>query len=381
MYGDEDMIDNQIAAVGEFFRQMIPGSHLVAFPGKGHSPQVSSITRFHKELEVFITANDCNIVGSGMAATTRYVTSSGQQIAYQTKGCGTSNSNGRQVIIFLSGVGFTSEGWNNQLNYFGTDYCVIVPDFRGMGRSAQSGPTTYNNDTDVADVVAILNSLSITSAVVVGHDRGGHIAQGLAIHYPSMVSKLVLVDASPSFVNYPGWDLALNASSILGLEGYLLADRAGWTNVFLTSAFDTTGCTLDSTTRTFYQDNLDNITTERLSADITSLTTIILTDQLSKITMPTLVLYGDGDAICPGIAAIGDYFRVNLADAYLVGFHPVGHMPMATGASRFNSEVLSFVDGSAKMCDYPGSSSGGVKLQLQLWVLAALLMAVSMANF
>ena len=75
---------------------------------------------------------------------------------------------------------------------------VIRYDHRDTGKSSavdfQKHP--YDLDTLVQDAVAVLRGYEINSAVIVGLSMGGYIAQLMAIDYPDMVEKLVLISTT-----------------------------------------------------------------------------------------------------------------------------------------------------------------------------------------
>ncbi len=63
---------------------------------------------------------------------------------------------------------------------------------RGLPPSAVGGPFTVAQH--VADAVAVLDTLGIEQAVVLGHSWGGHLALHLALAQPGRVAGLVIVD-------------------------------------------------------------------------------------------------------------------------------------------------------------------------------------------
>src|SRR5579872_6633951 len=63
---------------------------------------------------------------------------------------------------------------------------------RGLPPSAVGGPFTVAKH--VADAVAVLDTLGIEQAVVLGHSWGGHLALHLALVQPGRVAGLVIVD-------------------------------------------------------------------------------------------------------------------------------------------------------------------------------------------
>lgn len=63
---------------------------------------------------------------------------------------------------------------------------------RGLAPSAVTGPFTV--EQHVADAVAVLDTLGIDKAVVLGHSWGGFLALNLALAHPERITGLVLVD-------------------------------------------------------------------------------------------------------------------------------------------------------------------------------------------
>ncbi len=63
---------------------------------------------------------------------------------------------------------------------------------RGLTPSAVSGP--FSVERHVADAVAVLDTVGMGRAVVLGHSWGGHLALQLALARPDRVAGLVIVD-------------------------------------------------------------------------------------------------------------------------------------------------------------------------------------------
>ena len=99
---------------------------------------------------------------------------------------------GATPLVLLHGWSFDGEmTFFNVIEGFAERFRVIVPDYRGHGKSDWiRGPYEI---ADVADDVAgVLEALQITNAVVMGYSMGGMVAQELAHRHPSMVGRLVL---------------------------------------------------------------------------------------------------------------------------------------------------------------------------------------------
>ena len=92
---------------------------------------------------------------------------------------------------------------------------LIAPDLRGRGASnALAGP--FGMAAHATDLVAVLDHLEVTRAVVVGHSMGAWVGATLAARYPERVSSLLLVDGGLPQTLPEGVDLETHAAAVLG---------------------------------------------------------------------------------------------------------------------------------------------------------------------
>ncbi len=79
-------------------------------------------------------------------------------------------------------------------------YRVLVPDHRGFGDSDR--PESGYGIRELADdAAALLDALSVDRATLVGHSLGSFVARRLAIAHPDRVARLVLIGTGFSPVN------------------------------------------------------------------------------------------------------------------------------------------------------------------------------------
>src|SRR5436309_5767334 len=99
------------------------------------------------------------------------------------------------TIILLVGLGAKRQGYYKQLPVFGRSYRTIALDYRDVGDSDEvREPYTIKDLAE--DTVAVMRALDIRQAHIIGISMGGFIALELALHYPQIVEKLVLVVTS-----------------------------------------------------------------------------------------------------------------------------------------------------------------------------------------
>jgi pimeloyl-ACP methyl ester carboxylesterase len=112
----------------------------------------------------------------------------GASLYYEASGSG-------PYLILIEGLGVATWLWEKQVPEFAKHFTTIVYDNRGVGKSDKpAGPYTIGMMAD--DLAALLDSLKISRAHLLGVSMGGFIAQDFAVRYPQKVDRLILVSTS-----------------------------------------------------------------------------------------------------------------------------------------------------------------------------------------
>ena len=96
--------------------------------------------------------------------------------------------NGPPVVLLHGGLA-SSDYWGNQVRALMPHHQVILVDSRGHGRSTRNAEP-FGYDLMADDVVALLDTLQIPRADVVGWSDGGILGLDLAIRHPTRVGKV-----------------------------------------------------------------------------------------------------------------------------------------------------------------------------------------------
>jgi pimeloyl-ACP methyl ester carboxylesterase len=94
-------------------------------------------------------------------------------------------------LVLISGLGYPMWQWHLMLPYLEKHFQVITLDNRGVGQSDRPGGP-YTASMLAKDTVGLLDALGIDKAIVMGHSMGGFVAQAMALEYPLKVEKLIL---------------------------------------------------------------------------------------------------------------------------------------------------------------------------------------------
>jgi pimeloyl-ACP methyl ester carboxylesterase len=99
------------------------------------------------------------------------------------------------VIVAVHGITASHVAWRAAVRALleRVDACVLAPDLRGRGRSAQL-PVHARFETHVDDLVAVLDHLGVERALLAGHSMGAYVVARMAADRPERACGVVLVD-------------------------------------------------------------------------------------------------------------------------------------------------------------------------------------------
>jgi pimeloyl-ACP methyl ester carboxylesterase len=100
------------------------------------------------------------------------------------------------LMLFLHGFPEFWGEWRNLLPEFGKDHLAVAPDMRGYNLSDKPvEPEQYQMRYLVEDIRVLAEHLGYRSFTLVAHDWGGIVAWNFAMIYPSMLDRLVIINA------------------------------------------------------------------------------------------------------------------------------------------------------------------------------------------
>jgi len=168
-----------------------------------------SIVRQRLALAVLLVfAASLSAVAQADAATNKIVSRTaevdGVQFHYMTAGKG-------PAVVLIHGYAETSQMWKPIIPLLAQRFTVIAPDLPGIGDSSIPADG-MDMKTAATRVHALVRSLGVEKAEVVGHDIGLMVAYAYAAQFPSEVTKLVVMDAFLPGV--AGWEDVYNNPGI-----------------------------------------------------------------------------------------------------------------------------------------------------------------------
>lgn len=108
-------------------------------------------------------------------------------------------------VILLHGFPETWYAWRHQIPVLGQRYRLIVPDLRGYG-ATEKPAAGYDKRTMARDIRALMSTLGIERAPVIGHDRGARVGLRLAKDHPDAVERFAALDNIPTRIIFERMD-------------------------------------------------------------------------------------------------------------------------------------------------------------------------------
>jgi rifampin ADP-ribosylating transferase len=208
---------------------------------------------------------------------------------------------------------------------------VVTFDQRGHGASDKPG-TGYDLPTVADDALALLEVLDLPPTVVVGTSSGGYVAQQLAVAHPERVAGLVLVGAPRSLQGRPPFlDEVAQLTDPIDPE---------WMRASL-EWFPRFQQVPDWFVDDRVQDGLACPARVHMSS-LLGLIDAVPPTQVGTITAPTVIIWGERDALLP--RADADLLHAAIPDSRLVVLSDTGHLVLWEQPAQVASEVMSLIE-------------------------------------
>ncbi len=250
----------------------------------------------------------------------------GIELYYEVSGDG-------EPLLLLHGLGSSTRDWELQTPVFAEHFQAITVDMRGHGRSAKP-PGPYSVPLFAQDTAMVLQELGVTAVRVVGISMGGMIAFQLALDFPQLIKKMVIVNSMPELVprtlkeKFQIWQ-RYAITRIMGMRrmGEFLSQR-------LFPKPEQAEFRERFAERWAQNDQRAYLTATKALAGWS------VTERLGEIGCPTLVIAADED-YWP--VAAKEAYTAQIPDGRLVIFEDSRHVTPIDQTQRFNQTVLHFL--------------------------------------
>jgi non-heme chloroperoxidase len=283
---------------------------------------------------------DASEAGQAIDASGEQVERSGHDLSVRNLG-----GDGRPVVL-IHGWPLSSESWSEQASVLSeAGFHVVAYDRRGFGRSDPGD--RYDYDTLADDLANILTDFDLTDVTLVGFSMGGgEVARYVSRHGQDRLHSVVFAAAVPPFLlktdDNPDGPLTEDAAAEMrsGLE----KDRDAFFEDF-TTAFFSAGDELkvSEEQRRAAVELCRQSDQDAALGCMEAFGTTDFRQDLRSVTVPTLVIHGDGDAIVP-LEGSGQLTHQAIKNSELVVLRDAPHGCNVSHAQEFNHALLQFLD-------------------------------------
>jgi pimeloyl-ACP methyl ester carboxylesterase len=236
-------------------------------------------------------------------------------------------------VVLLHGGNLDSRMWDDQVPYLAKSFTVTRYDIRPYGRSA----TTEKGFSSVDDLTALMDSLGIQQASLVGLSLGGRIAIDFALTHPSRVDKLVLMGPGLTGFAFNENDEAVKAMLARAQSG----DAQGAMDLWLQHPMMASAMArpaLAPRIRQIARDNAKIWTALAVGERVPAPPAI---KRLGEIRAPTLLIVGERDV--PDIQKIVKLLASGVRGARTETIPAAAHMPNMEDPERVNRILGTFL--------------------------------------
>ncbi|MDX5480522.1 MAG: alpha/beta hydrolase, partial [Hymenobacteraceae bacterium] len=230
---------------------------------------------------------------------------SGETVAYVDQG------KGRETIIFIHGLGSYLPAWDKNIAELSQNYRTIALDLPGYGKSskenAQVGMNSY-----AQTVLELMDRLKLKQAVLAGHSMGGQIAMTAALLAPERVKKLIL--AAPA-----GLETFTEQQKQLFKVTVTPESVQQTTPEQVAASYQVNFYKMPSDAQHMVEERLKMAESAQfgdysraVARSVAAMVDEPVHDQLPQLQMPTLIVFGEQDALIPN-----KYFNPTLTTKYV----------------------------------------------------------------
>ena len=258
----------------------------------------------------------------------KFISINGNNIRYLESG------ESEKTIVLVHGLGASAERWEFVIPEFSKHYRVIVPDLIGFGYSDKP-LVDYTTEFFSDFLSSFFQELGLNKTNIIGSSLGGQIIVKYASDQLHTIDHLVLV--SPS---------GIMKSSTPALDAYIMAalypDIESAKNAFEMMAGGTRQVQQKVIEDFVKRMKLPNAKMAFMSTLLGLKNSELTTNSLKKISVPTLIIWGEHDPVIP--IKYADEFVSSIQDCRFYMMDNSGHTPYVDDPKMFAKLVLDFLE-------------------------------------
>ena len=240
------------------------------------------------------------------------------------------------IIILIHGFPFNKTMWNKQVDMLIENWRVIAYDIRGFGNSG-AGTADFSIELFVDDLIDLMDTLKIETAMLCGLSMGGYIALNAMENFPKRFNALILCDTNCMADTPEAAEKRMKTVESIQEKGLEQYANDSVKKLFAPESFVT---------------NKEKIATVKemiMEASVQSLSKTLVAlsrrketcTNLHRISIPVLIVVGKEDQITPPDAA--RLMQKSIKGSILKIIEHAGHLSNIENSYEFNIQLEKFV--------------------------------------
>jgi len=249
-------------------------------------------------------------------------------------------------VILIHGWPMSHEMWEYQImDLVRAGNRVIAYDRRGFGQSSRPWEG-YDYDTLADDLKALIDQLGLEEITLVGFSMGGgEVVRYFSRHGGKGVEKAVLISAiTPSMLKTESNPNGVEQSVFEGMGNQILKDRISFLEDFGKNFFGVSllNNPVSSVALDYYRALCANASPKATMECLFSFSQTDFTEEMEKVTVPTLLIHGDSDKIVP-LLATSERVHLALPHSQFLIYEDAPHGLFFTDQNKLNQDLINFI--------------------------------------
>ncbi|MFH1987326.1 MAG: alpha/beta hydrolase [Pseudomonadota bacterium] len=250
----------------------------------------------------------------------------------------------KQSIVFVNGLGTDQRVWSALAAAFEDTFRLVLFDhvgsipasFESFSRNQLHYLNASGYAQDLLEICAILRLSGNT--ILIGHSLGAVVGMLASIRRPEQFSRLVLIGASPRYVDADGYRGGFSAAEIEAIYDAIGTDYQSWANAFASAAIGPRSA--EHVRR--LAESLVRVPKEMM---LTVLCSILQADHravIAQLRVPTLIVQSRMDHFVP--MAVAEYLLAHIPASELKVIDAEGHLPHVTAPEKLIQVVGKYIE-------------------------------------
>jgi pimeloyl-ACP methyl ester carboxylesterase len=205
---------------------------------------------------------------------------------------------GDKTFLFIHGLSGYLPLWYNQIEGLKANYRCMAIDLPGNGLSTK-GEFPYSMFFYAESVAQFIKKEELTNVILCGHSMGGQIAQIVALRYPELIEKLVLI-APAGFEKFATHEIFMMEQMMQ--MGQLFYVNSSHLETTIKQSFfreNAQSSKIISDLKEIMKNQSSKVWNDMINASIIAMLREPTIDYIKAIQMPVTIIFGSNDAFIP----------------------------------------------------------------------------------